>query len=137
MLTSAHCLDGVTAGTLQAGFLERNGRLQWYDVVKAYIPLRWKTSKALANDYAVLKLNRPPNRSYVSVSSVALPKGSVISITGEQTVAVDDFMSQMPRNEVLSSRFPFHESAKSASRGMKLFCAQFSRNETGNDRCVG
>ena len=84
MLTSAHCLDGVTSRTVQVGFLERNGRLHWYDAMKAFIPLEWKISKALAGDYAVLKLKRSPNRSYVSVSSVALPKNSVISITGKK-----------------------------------------------------
>ena len=51
--------------------------------MKEYVPLRWKTSKALTDDYAVLKLTRRPGRSYVSVSSVALSKNSVISITGE------------------------------------------------------
>jgi len=69
---------------VQVGFLERNGRLHWYDAMKAFIPLEWKISKALAGDYAVLKLKRSPNRSYVSVSSVALPKNSVISITGKK-----------------------------------------------------
>lgn len=83
VLTSAHCLDGVSPGTLQVGFLERNRRFQWYNVMKEYVPLRWKTSKALTDDYAVLKLTRQPGRSYVSVSSVALSKNSVISITGE------------------------------------------------------
>ena len=83
VLTSAHCLDGTTTGTLQTGFLERNGRLHWYKVIKAYVPLRWNASRSMADDYAVLKLERPPNRSFVSVSSVALPKGSMISITGE------------------------------------------------------
>ena len=51
--------------------------------MKRYVPSRWKTSKALTDDYAVLKLTRRPGRSYVSVSSVALSQNSVISITGE------------------------------------------------------
>ena len=83
VLTSAHCIDGVNVATLQVGFLERNGRLQWYDVMKASIPLRWKITKKI-DDYAVLKLKgRPSRRSYVSVMSIPLPKGSLISITGE------------------------------------------------------
>lgn len=83
VLTSAHCLDGVTTATLRAGFLQRNGRFEWYDVMETSIPREWKTAKTLADDYAVLKLRRPPNRSYVSISSVALTKTSVISITGK------------------------------------------------------
>ena len=83
MLTSAHCLDDDSAGTLRVGFLERNRRFQWYNVMNKYVPSRWKTSKALTDDYAVLKLTRRPGRSYVSVSSVALSQNSVISITGE------------------------------------------------------
>ena len=83
VLTSAHCLDDVIASTLQVGFLERNRRFQWYNVMKKYVPSRWKTAKALTDDYAVLKLTRRPGRSYVSVSSVALSQNSVISITGE------------------------------------------------------
>ncbi|XP_073232771.1 serine protease 23-like [Porites lutea] len=83
VLTSAHCVDGETAGALRVGFLERNGRLHWYNVMKAYIPLRWTTSKPLSSDYAVLKLRRPPTRrTYVKIASLALPKGSVISFTG-------------------------------------------------------
>ena len=83
VLTSAHCIDGVNVATLQVGFLERNGRLQWYDVMKASMPLRWKITKKI-DDYAVLKLKgRPSRRSYVSVVSIPLPKGSLISITGE------------------------------------------------------
>ena len=45
VLTSAHCIDDVDVATLQIGFLERNGRLQWNDVVKASMPLRWKLTK--------------------------------------------------------------------------------------------
>lgn len=82
VLTSAHCIDGVDVATLQVGFLERNGRLQWYDVMKASMPLRWKITKK-KYDYAVLKLKgRANRRSYVSVVSVSLPKNSLISITG-------------------------------------------------------
>lgn len=81
VLTSAHCIDDVNVATLQAGFLERNGRLQWYGVSKAYVPLRWKISKD--DDYAVLKLRGLPNRrSFVHISSMSLPTGSMISITG-------------------------------------------------------
>lgn len=83
VLTSAHCIDGVDVATLQVGFLERNGRLQWYDVMKASMPLRWKITKK-KYDYAVLKLKgRANRRSYVSVVSVSLPKNSLISITGK------------------------------------------------------
>ncbi|KAJ7381199.1 Protease, serine, 35 [Desmophyllum pertusum] len=79
VLTSAHCINGVEVATLEAGFLERNGRLQWYNVAKAYIPLRWKVD----GDYAVLKLKGlPSRRSHVSVAPMALPKNSKISITG-------------------------------------------------------
>lgn len=84
VLTSAHCVDGESAGALRVGFLERNGRLHWYNVMKAYIPLRWTTSKPLSSDYAVLKLRRPPTRrTHVKIASLALRKGSVISFTGK------------------------------------------------------
>lgn len=86
VLTSAHCIDGVDVATLQAGFLERNGRLQWYDVNKAYVPLRWKITND--DDYAVLKLTGlPTRRSFVSVSPMALSQGSAISITGKLRLA--------------------------------------------------
>ena len=82
VLTSAHCIDDVDVDTLQAGFLERNGRLQWHDVRIAYIPLRWKITRD--DDYAVLKLTGlPSRRSFVSIAPVALTKGSTISITGQ------------------------------------------------------
>ncbi|XP_022792677.1 serine protease 23-like [Stylophora pistillata] len=82
VLTSAHCIDGEDIATLQVGFLERNGRLQWYDVIRASIPLRWKINKK-TDDYTVLKLEgRANRRSYVSVVSTPLPKNSLISITG-------------------------------------------------------
>ena len=83
VLTSAHCIDDVDVATLQIGFLERNGRLQWNDVIKASMPLRWKLTKK-KDDYAVLKLKgQPSRRPYVSVVSKPLSKGSLISITGE------------------------------------------------------
>lgn len=83
VLTSAHCIDDVNVATLQAGFLERNGRLQWYVVSKAYVPLKWKISKD--NDYAVLKLSGLPNRrSFVRIAPMSLPTHSMISITGKQ-----------------------------------------------------
>ena len=83
VLTSAHCIDDVNVATLQAGFLERNGRLQWYDVSKAYVPLRWKISKH--DDYAVLKLTGLLNRrSFVRIAPMSLPTGSMISITGKR-----------------------------------------------------
>ena len=82
MLTSAHCIDGEEVATLQAGFLERNGRLQWYDVNKAFVPLRWKINKD--DDYAVLKLTGlPSRRPFVSIAPMGLLQGSMISITGE------------------------------------------------------
>jgi len=85
VLTSAHCIDDVNVATLQAGFLERNGRLQWYDVSKAYVPLRWKISKD--DDYSVLKLSGlPSRRSFVRVAPMSLPTGSMISITGKSMI---------------------------------------------------
>lgn len=81
VLTSAHCIDDVNVATLQAGFLERNGRLQWYDVRKVYVPLRWKITKD--DDYAVLKLSGLRNRrSFIPIALMSLPTGSMISITG-------------------------------------------------------
>lgn len=83
VLTSAHCIDDVNVATLQAGFLERNGRLQWYDVRKVYVPLRWKISKD--DDYAVLKLSGLRNRrSFIPIALMSLPTGSMISITGKR-----------------------------------------------------
>ena len=83
MLTSAHCIDDVNVATLQAGFLERNGRLQWYDVSKVYVPLRWEISKD--DDYAVLRLSGLRNRrSFVPIAQMSLPTGSMISITGKR-----------------------------------------------------
>ena len=73
----------MNVATLQAGFLERNGRLQWYDVSKVYVPLRWKISKD--DDYAVLKLSGLLNRrSFVPIALMSLPTGSMISITGKR-----------------------------------------------------
>ena len=84
MLSSAHCLDGVTTSALQVGFLERNGRFQWYNVMTVSTSTEWRTLRAVTDDYAVLKLRRSANRPHISVSSdVSLSKKSVVSITGE------------------------------------------------------
>ena len=82
VLTSAHCVDSVTTGAVLVGFLERNGRFQWYNVMEVFIPSGWQASKAITDDYAVLKLRRSTNRPHLSVSYVPLSKKSVIAITG-------------------------------------------------------
>ncbi|XP_068674502.1 serine protease 23-like [Montipora foliosa] len=83
VLSSAHCLDGVTTRALQVGFLEPNGRFQWYNVMTVSTSEEWRTLQAVTDDYAVLKLRRSTNRPHISVSSdVSLSKKSVVSITG-------------------------------------------------------
>ncbi|XP_074617579.1 serine protease 23-like [Acropora palmata] len=96
VLTSAHCVDSVTTGAVLVGFLERNGRFQWYNVMEVSIPSGWQASKAITDDYAVLKLRRSTNRPHLSVSYVPLSKKSVIAITG--------FPSDKPSNTLWTTK---------------------------------
>eukprot|EP00794_Sanderia_malayensis_P003643 gene3643-4160_t len=104
VLTSAHCIhDGnkfrPPLWKLKVGLLRRGGTFKWLGVKRAFVANAWIRKEGLgkiAHDYAVLELDKPHGRPYMTFGWHPAKRPRIIQFSG--------FPADKPVNEIWFSR---------------------------------